>query len=124
MAEHLTSTKARVAAHKGHLSRDIAAVKRAVVFLDGNPSAAARKQVNDIFDKITARKENIANLYEDLIELEPAKMNEYNAKLDELEAAFDTAMNMSLWLPCINLTQRPPMHKMAHCKGGQTRVRN
>ena len=96
MAEHLTSTKARVAAHKGHLSRDIAAVKRAVVFLDNNPSAAARKQVNDIFDKISTRKDNIASLYEDLIELEPAKTNDYNVKLDEVEAAFDTAMTLAL----------------------------
>ena len=66
----LPTTLRRVAAHKGHLTRQKTTLTRAVTFLNNNPSPNALREVEDTLNKFRDRWQKVLDLFEQAGELD------------------------------------------------------
>ena len=94
--DQVKALKARISANKGHMRREIGAMQRAVNFLDSDPTSMTKKEVQDTFEKVKSRKDLVTELYEEIMEIDPDKINDYNARLDDLENEYNTAMAIAV----------------------------
>lgn len=82
--------QAKIAAHKGHLTRFEKALKNAAQFCRANPSAAARKEAEILLDKCFQQKERALEFYMVLCEDDPENYDDYGQRMDNLESRYAT----------------------------------
>ena len=123
MADDLEKTTHSITAHKGHFTRHVQTLAKAVSFLDKSPSEFAKSEVQDELAKIKHRKQVLDDLYEHAQSLdEPDKQKSYENKLAELATLYDNAVDPAFVAihQAAQIAARGPMHAppVAGAQGG------
>ena len=92
----MDEAKAKIKAHKGHITREIKALTNATVFCARNPSADARGEVEELLKRVKRQAQIIREYYEELCDIDQANIEAYSKKLSELQDQYATVSQEAL----------------------------
>ena len=97
--------KAKIKAHKGHLTREINSLDNATVFCARNPSADARGEVEELLKRVKSQTNIIREFYDGLCDVDAANFDAYSKKLTKVQDRYEAVSQEALEaMDKVNLT--------------------